>query len=177
MRILINILLVIVVFYSCNSQQKDVKNIVREWQGREIVVPQQIEYKILGRDTLCTDFWNRPYKILTYIDSVGCSSCQMGLPYWQSLIEIVEHQQLDVAIVFVIHSSNYPLLSTELKAFEFNYPVVYDYDNSFDKLNHFPPAPYRTFLLDKDNKVQLIGSPIDTPQVWELYKKMITQSQ
>jgi hypothetical protein len=176
MKIVFKIFLVVIV-NCCNSQQKGIEKTVREWQGKEIEVPEQVEYKILGRDTLCSNFWNKPYKILTYIDSVGCSSCQMGLPYWREIIESFERHQLDVAVLFVIHSSNYHLLNAELKASEFNYPVIYDYHNSFDKLNRFPPAPYRTFLLDKDNKVRLIGSPVESPQIWELYKKVITQSQ
>jgi hypothetical protein len=35
--------------------------------------------------------------------------------------------------------------------------------------------PYRTFLLDKDNKVLLVGSPIKNPKMWALYEKIITQ--
>ena len=52
---------------------------------------------------------------------------------------------------------------------------IYDYNNDFEKLNHFPPAPYRTFLLDKENRVQVIGSPINNPEVWERYKNIILQ--
>ena len=57
----------------------------------------------------------------------------------------------------------------------FDEPIIYDYHNQFFKLNQFPPDPYRTFLLDKQNKVQLIGNPVETPQLWELYNKVITQ--
>ena len=175
MKSIIKILLIAAIFFSCNSQQKEIKKIVKEWQGKEIVVPGQIEYKVLGRDTICSDLWGNQYKILTYIDSVGCSSCQMGLHFWQEIIETFEREQLDVSILFVIHSKNYPLLSRELIAADFNYPVIYDHNNLFDKLNQFPPAPYRTFLLDKNNKVILIGSPVDNRQIWDIYKELILQ--
>ena len=75
--------------------------------------------------------------------------------------------------IFVVHSSDFKRFDAEVSFYKFDYPIIYDYHNSFDKLNKFPPAPYRTFLLDKDNKVQLIGSPINNPQIWELYKKVM----
>lgn len=30
---------------------------------------------------------------------------------------------------------------------------------------------YRTFLLDKNNKIQLVGSPVNNSKMWQLYKK------
>ena len=177
MKAIFKILLVVIALHNCSSKQKGIENMIREWQGKEIIIPQQIEYKLLGCDTVCSDLWDMPYKILTYVDSVGCTICKMGLSQWQELIELCERHQLNVAFLFVIHSSDYNLLSNDLIAFEFNYPVIYDEHNLFDKLNRFPPVPYRTFLLDKDNKVQLVGSPIENPKIWELYKKVITKSQ
>mgnify|MGYP000925728807 FL=1 len=41
-------------------------------------------------------------------------------------------------------------------------------------LNKFPKNPqYQTFLLDKDNKILLIGSPIGNHHIWNLYKQII----
>jgi len=173
----LKILLIIITFNCCNTRKKSIESVVLEWYGKEIILPQQIEYRILGRDTICSDFWNKPYKILTYVDSVGCSSCQIGLIYWKEIIKTFVRQQLDVSVLFVIHSSDYDRLDFDLTDDNFNYPVIYDHHNLFDKLNHFPPTPYRTFLLDKDNKVLLIGSPIDSSQMWELYMKTIIKMQ
>lgn len=32
-----------------------------------------IEAKILGKDTLCTDLFDYQFKLLVYIDTVGCT--------------------------------------------------------------------------------------------------------
>jgi len=177
MKSIIKILLIITAFFSCNPQKKEIKKIVKEWMGKEIILPQQIEFKVLGRDTICSDLWEEPYKILTYVDSIGCSSCKMGLHFWEAIAEIFKHEKLNVPILFVIHSTDYDLLSQELIENNFNFPVIYDYNNLFEKLNHFPPAPFRTFLLDKNNIVQLIGSPVNSPQVWKLYRDIIFKHQ
>ena len=160
---------------SCQmSRKSDIKKIIQEWQEKEILIPAEIEYKTLGQNTVNSALWNSPYKILTYIDSIGCSSCQLRFSEWEILINSCKLQKLDVSFLFVVHSSDFINFDKEIRFYGFDYPIIFDYKNQFDKFNHFPPAPYRTFLLDKDNKVQLIGSPINNPTMWELYKKEIT---
>jgi len=162
------------IFFSCQPN-KGVEQIVKEWQGKEILIPDgNLTYCVLGHDTCCTDLWDKPYKILTYIDSIGCSACQLGLHQWMVLIDSCKQLQLDVTFVFVIHSDDFMQLTRDVQFFGFDYPLIYDYQNSFDKINHFPLS-YRTFLLDKANKVKILGSPINNPRIWELYKKVILQ--
>jgi len=151
--------------------------IMTEWQGKEITIPDILVYKILGRDTLCSDLWNKPFRIFTYIDSVGCTGCRFRLSEWKMLVDSCRQQSLDVSFIFVVHSSNFKHFTIDVKNHHFDEPIVYDYKNQFHRLNRFPPEPYRTFLLDNQNRVQIIGNPVETPQLWELYKAVITQSQ
>jgi hypothetical protein len=56
-----------------------------------------------------------------------------------------------------------------------NYPVFIDEKNEINRLNHFPTLmEYQCFLLDKDNKVLLIGNPTLNLRIWEMYKQVIT---
>jgi hypothetical protein len=49
-----------------------------------------------------------------------------------------------------------------------------DMENTIMKLNNFPKEQdFRCFLLDKDNKVVMVGNPVLNPGIWELYKKII----
>lgn len=153
------------------------KKIVQEWQNKEISIPDNAVFKSFGYDTACSHLWSKPYKIFTYIDSIGCTSCQLKLFEWKTLIDSCRLQQIDVGFIFAVHSSNYKQFTGEVRFNDFDHPIIYDDHNRFDKLNHFPPTPYRTFLLDKNNKVLLIGSPINNPEMWQLYKKIITQSK
>ena len=163
---------------SCQlSRKNDIKKIVDEWQGKVIIIPSEPEYKTLGRDTLCPGLWDQPYKVFTYIDSIGCTGCQLGLYDWKALIDSCSRQQINIGFIFVVHSSNFRQFTGDVRFEEFDYPIIYDYHNRFHKLNHFPPVPYRTFLLNKDNRVQVIGSPINNPKMWELYKTVITRTE
>jgi len=47
-------------------------------------------------------------------------------------------------------------------------------DDAFNRLNHFPSdMSFQTFLLDKDNKVVVIGNPIHNLKLGELYMQII----
>lgn len=53
-----------------------------------------------------------------------------------------------------------------------------DMNDSLNKLNHFPSEmAFQTFLLDENDKVLVIGNPIHTPKVKELYLKIIRGEQ
>jgi hypothetical protein len=172
----LSIIFIVLFLGSCQfSRKESIKKIIQEWQGKEILIPSDISFKSLGRDTASYYLWNNPYKIFTYIDSIGCSSCQLGLYEWKLLIDSCRLQPIDIGFIFAVHSSDFKRFNEEVRLDNFDYPIIYDEHNYFEKLNKFPSAPYRTFLLDKDNKVILIGSPINNPQLWELYKNVITQ--
>lgn len=48
-----------------------------------------------------------------------------------------------------------------MKRDKFDIPVYIDSEDRFNRLNRFPSDPiFHTFLLDKDNKVAVIGNPV-----------------
>ena len=62
---------------------------MQEWKGREILYPNDMHFFMQGRDTLNADSICM-YKIITYIDSIGCMSCKLGLSQWQDFLVILE---------------------------------------------------------------------------------------
>ena len=59
---------------------------------------------------------------------------------------------------------------------KFSYPIFYDYKGECNKQNKLPQHVfYQTFLLDENNKVLLIGKPTPGSNLWNLYKKIISQ--
>jgi hypothetical protein len=58
------------------------------------------------------------------------------------------------------------------------HPIFVDKDNEIGKLNSFPSKPeYQCFLLNKDNKVIIVGNPSLNPGIWILFKKIITERE
>jgi hypothetical protein len=171
------ILACVILTIKCNHRaHSDHSKIVEKWQGKTIYLPSQMNWKSMGKDTICSELLGSSYKILTYIDSIGCTSCKFQTSKWQAFIDTCRQHQLNVSFLFIIHSANYNELDNSFIAQNFSYPVICDVNNNFYKLNSFPEEPYRTFLLDNDNKVLLIGSPLHNPKIWELYRETISSN-
>lgn len=166
--------------FSCKDQKKEqISETVSAFIGKQIVIPAgSLQAKIMGRDTLCSDMLSSPTKILVYVDSSGCSPCKMELAAWSLHLKELEKAKLDIPLIFIVHTRDYSKLEEGLKNSYFNYPVFYDRDNLTDSLNNFPKKErLKTFLLDKDNKVVLVGSPANNDKLWELYLKQISKLQ
>ncbi|MCD8093618.1 MAG: hypothetical protein LUF01_12620 [Bacteroides sp.] len=95
------ICIVFFIFLSCNeSQNQQIANLAKEWNGKEILFPSQTKFTISGKDFVCDTIPNTEYKIVTYIDSLGCASCKLRLPSWLNLIQQLDTMNLDVSILF-----------------------------------------------------------------------------
>lgn len=163
---------------SCHISNRNETNIVAEWVGKEVSIPEQLKFQILGEeidiDALATD-----YKIINYVDSTGCTSCRMKLPLWNEIIDEL-HSLPDVSIecLTIVNSSDINDIENLLKRDVYLHPVAVDSTNIFSQLNELSPRyEYNTFLLDVDNKVLAIGNPVINPKIKELYKQIILNGE
>ena len=61
-----------------------------------------------------------------------------------------------------------------LESEEFVYPVCIDEEDELNKLNCFPENEgFHTLLLDKENKIVIVGNPIQNMKIKELYLKTL----
>ena len=57
-----------------------------------------------------------------------------------------------------------------------NYPLILDFTNQYLKENDLTKwSRYKTFLLDKNNKVLLVGNPTYNKKLMKLYKQEINK--
>lgn len=162
---------------SCKEDKKDrIAHLVTEWQGKQIIFPQDITFTRYITGTVEQPIPNTPYKILVYVDSLGCVSCKLQLPKWKELMAYTDSiSNQKVSCLFFFHVKDYKEIRYLLKRDGFDFPIFIDKDDQLNKLNKFPvDITFQTFLLDKDNKVVVIGNPIHNLAVKELYLKQIT---
>ena len=160
---------------SCGNQKKeDIEILLQSWNEREVLFPEGMIFTVKGKDTV--DFLlSGKYKILTYVDSIGCISCKLQLGRWKTLIkEINGDGSESVKFLFFFSPEKRRDFLGTLKSEDFVYPICLDDENKLNKLNHFPSnMMFQTFLLDQNNKVVAIGNPIHNPKVKDLYLKII----
>lgn len=173
-----NFIMVFILFslFSCGNQKKeDVAALLKTWSGKEILFPANPVFTVQGKDTIDFPMLGK-YKILTYVDSIGCISCKLQLGKWKTFMEEVDSVGMNSArfLFFFTPEKRRDLLIT-LKSERFTYPICIDRENRLNELNNFPTSDmnFHTFLLDRDNKVIAIGNPIHNPKVRELYLQII----
>jgi hypothetical protein len=167
-------------FVACKDKNtQKVERIVSEWMGKTIQIPNIKSSYVSIKDSIKyisktkTNTNKNKYKILLYIDSVGCMDCKLRLHIWKTYIEDF-HSRID--FLFYFQPNNEEILLSLLKRERINYPVFIDKTGELNKLNNFPDnSMFQCFLLDKDNTVIAIGNPANNYNVWELYKKIITE--
>ncbi|MDR1381275.1 MAG: DUF1573 domain-containing protein [Tannerella sp.] len=170
--------LLVLSLISCKEDKRraDVQKIVSEWTGRQVLIPDDVPCVVAGGEADCVPLsGGAPYRILMYVDSVGCLSCNLRLPYWAAIL--AEADSLfpgKVDFLFFFQPKDQKELTYLLRRDGFRHPVFIDRENRLDRLNRFPaPTEYRCFLLDGDNRVVMVGNPALNPGVWELYKRQI----
>lgn len=168
-------LLILLLFCSCKRNDK-IERLLEEWVNKKIIFPVSLETRILGRDTVCPDLFHNEFKLLVYIDSTGCTPCRLRLYAWSLFIQECEQISNNISFLFFINSKDYAVIDQQQVIDKFNYPMFYDRKNILDSLNHFPDeSTYQTFLLDRENKIVLIGNPINNPIIGELIQTKIRE--
>ena len=178
MRRIVTLIMCVWVLASCQeSREEAMLRLVQEWNGKEIKFPTRSVFTIQGKDTVDFDFKNADYKVVTYIDSVGCTSCKLQLHRWKQLVaEVDSLTDGSVPFLFYFHPKNMKELRYLTRRDDFTYPVCFDEQDEINHLNSFPSVmDFQTFLLDKENKVVAMGNPVLNPNIKNLYLEVIAK--
>ena len=165
---------------SCKQTQSEkLEKLLREWTGKEIVFPNNPSFTIYGEQEADFKIPTDGYKVVHYLDSIGCISCKLNLEKWKEYIAYMDSvTNGTVPCVFFFHAKQKREVKISLKEENFDYPVCLDTANEFYHLNRFPMYPIlQTFLLDKDNRIVAMGDPVTNPKIKELYLNLISGKQ
>lgn len=171
------VILALCLFTSCHESEKvRISRLVKEWDGRKILFPVGSVFTVQGQDTVDFSFRDADYKVLTYVDSLGCTSCKLQLSRWRQFVEEVDTTvRFRVPFVFYLHPKDKKELRYLTRRDGFSHPVCFDEHDSLNILNRFPSdMTFQTFLLDKSDRVVAIGNPVLNPQVKSLYLQVLT---
>lgn len=165
---------------ACQDTKKErIASLFKEWEQKEIVFPDSLVFTIQGRDTVDYPISGNKYKIVTYVDSAGCTSCKLRLPQWKGLMQSVDSLNRDsVQFLFFFFPKSGTEIYQVLLANRFKFPVCIDNSDAFNKLNHLPEdARFHTFLLNTDNRVLVVGNPVYSEQIKKMYLDVINGNQ
>lgn len=154
-----------------NSNDRQVNAMI----GKTIEMPDQLRCVQIGRDWPSVDL-DKEYKIVTYVDAGSCNECALKiLGEWRRLLDdLTPDQNARVGFVCVMSAANMAASDSAMARLQIPVPVYYDIPGNFIQKNElYVDAKYRTFMLDRANRIILIGEPVGRPELWNLYKKVI----
>ncbi len=159
-------------FFSC-ADNRALQAEMEGFTGRQVVLPAA-----MTPDS--ADFFNAENKLIIWFDSTECGSCRMSRLYEWDDDPVMQYargmgDRFNVFLVFSPKATDIRSLKFSLESYDVSFPVLIDETGEFLKQNPHIPANTRlhSFLLDKNNRVILIGNPLGNGPLWELYKEQI----
>lgn len=161
---------------SCKEGRKEhIGHLVKEWNNKEICFPDNPVFTRFVTDTVSYRIPKSDYKVVVFVDSVGCISCKLQLLRWKEFMyEVDSLSDGNVPFIFFFQTKDVRELRYILRRDNFSHPVCIDTEDAFYRLNRFPgEMMFQTFLIDSANRVKVIGNPIHNLSVKDLYLKEI----
>lgn len=180
--LLYGVLLFSIAFASCNSRQRETRDVLAEMSKNKIDIP----FSEMGcfhseADTMRSVAAVEPkYTFVHYVDSSQCSPCALDRMYtWNKFID--EYSKKGVRFVFIVEPKieqmedvHFSIASSGLHS-----PVYVDSLFAFRKQNKNLPTEqkYHSFLLDKLGYVILVGNPLQNSKIEGLLDKIINNKK
>ncbi|MBS6239973.1 MAG: hypothetical protein KH897_16765 [Bacteroides sp.] len=155
---------------------------VKYWLGKQIYFPNA-NIDTLYLDTVYEDcnklLDSVDYKLLVYVDSFACTSCNLDLYLWNELISNASIDIPNKVLFFFYCQPKYQdekKLQYLIKRDKFDMPLLVDSANQIGYLNGFlNHFHFQCFLLGESNRILAIGDPTQSLKMWEYYKSIISE--
>lgn len=170
------------ILISCNENEKLVNSISRMKSCPIDLCLDSLQYYVPMTKCLTEDdslsFYQENISLVVYTDSSVCSSCTVnGMYKWVDFLEEIENcysDRLKIYFIFSPRKSQMNDFRNAIHSLNLNYPIFIDTTNIFVRQNpHIPNnIKLHTFLINSDKMVCLVGSPLDSPTILELFHKI-----
>ncbi len=170
--------LLLILLLGCSNTE--MKRDFQQLQSKAISFPSKLNFTVHGKDTVIPVSVKYKFKLVVYTDSIGCSSCVVSKMYlWNSFIEKSELYKDKLKIYYILspRKQHIKRVRTALSMVDFDYPILLDTLGEFEKLNpHLPKnKALHTFLLDENNNVILVGSPLHNKKIEEMFYRIVEE--
>lgn len=154
-------ILLLFCIYSCDNKTNTTDYVKK-------IIGLRIKFEKDMADTL------KESKILILMPDTGdCTTCAMQIYDWYIYKLDLDKHGLKCDILYILNDS--VILNKSIGKLMEHYKLHYKTNlNSFYSNNRiFKKIPFTTFLIDKYNKIKLVGFPINNDKLWKLYKQTL----
>lgn len=172
----------LVMLIGCDSRVAPFKEDIVALQSRPLHLPLEsmTAMKTCGTDSVMQVRQAEVMKLVVYTDTADCSSCVLKKMYkWNGILKKMEFYEGRIQAYFIFRPlpKDMGVFYMSMKQFTPSCPVYLDSLGVLEKANpHIPSNPdLHTFLLDEDNNVLLVGSPIWNEKIKEMFWQIVEE--
>jgi hypothetical protein len=171
-KTLIIIFFCIALITSCsNNREKYIRNII----GSELIINIDSMVKADNNEQYLGEM-NKKLRIVVYSDSSNCNACDIRFPLWKIKYKELNLLSNDIGLIFIINTNNISDMELNANIVRVSSLRLYDTQSVFKKNNQINNhREFHVFLIDQDNKVVLVGNPLDNHSLYTLYKRAIEE--
>ncbi|MFA9189552.1 hypothetical protein [Flavobacterium magnesitis] len=168
---------------SCNNKQKSdeiksLKSLVNSTLWEKLILPESLQTYIPFSKYIADSsvVLNSDYRIYSKLNA-SCGTCISNINEWENLIP--EFSKYKVPVVLICDSDDrfemFKYLCETRQVKNFSYPFFLDKKKVFAKKNRFMEVNqnFETVLTDKNNNIIMMGNPIKSNEIKNLYLKEI----
>lgn len=158
----IGIVLAVFLSFSMLFFSKQVPSDIKNIMGVSVVLPND------------TAFVPENMKILILVEDSGeCSICNLQVYDWYIYKLEIDKRKYKCDICYLLDNEKMSLSSDIISMLSI-YKINYSYSlNEFMNSNPgLKESKYNVFLLSPENKISLVGNPVENDKLWNLYKDL-----
>jgi len=154
-----------------DGREKYIRRII----GSELFISEELMTKVDGNESHLSEL-DKELRIVVFSDSSNCNACDIRFPLWKIKYKELNLLYGDIGLIYIINTSD--IADMELNANIVNAAGLrlYDTKGIFSKNNQvFNQREFNVFLIDRDNKIILVGNPLENHKLYALYKRAIEE--
>lgn len=145
------------------------RHVVETYLNQTVSLPDSLPVQ---HPEIIDSIYRSPLKIVVVVD-LDCSTCLLKFNYWNDFTErLYDRKGIRIPLLFYINTGCTDRLAERMAAFT-THAWAYDGDQLFNALNGLYDPQFQALLLDAEQRIILIGSPMDNPKLEALYEKTI----
>lgn len=170
------VLIFALVLVSTGCEEMRLRSQVRKLMASKVVLPEKVVL-IDGEEILpMPDSLREKAKLIVYVDSSSCVPCRISkMPIYDKIISKTASFQVEVVILLANRSFSGIPLAQYVADRNLGLPIYVDEDNVFLTQNPAaaPDSRLHSFLVNRQGTPVLVGDPVLSPGIAELFEKAL----
>lgn len=165
----------LLVFVAC-SNRNSITVAVKKLYGRSIKINWDDEVIIKKESSPSTPYHMRPVKILLSFDANECIEC-----FRNNIVACANYSdhlpKEYVSIICLVPFRREDIIANVCDLYLSDLCIISDVDNQFAKTNKVEEynSFFRSYLINKNDRIVLVGNPLRNQDLKELYEKTIKE--